>query len=200
MKLLFCVLFSALILTNIGCSKKSFEIRDIDPAQAGTVRGLGPESQDAIRVSDLMSRSLLENPVIANASFPPTIVMLEMKNNSRFPFNKDVFSTRLKAQLNIDSKGKMRFVARDLAEEINAERELKRDGFVDYDPNRRTSVQAGADYFLVGELSGLSTRSRMGDSQYSVYTFKLVDTETGIELWEDLYEVKKEGKDDVIYQ
>lgn len=200
MKVLFCLVMSALLLTTAGCSKKSFDIRDVDPGQAGTVRGLGPESQDAIRVSNLMTRSLLENPVIANAPHPPTIVMLEMKNNTRFPFNKDVFSSRLKAQLNKDSKGKMRFVARDLAEEINAERELKRDGYVDYDANRRTAVQAGADYFLVGELSGLSTRSKLGDSQYSVYTFKIVDTETGIELWEDFYEVKKEGKDDVIYQ
>jgi penicillin-binding protein activator len=200
MKVLFLLIFSTIFLTTSGCGKKSFDVRDVDPGQAGEVRGLGPESQDAIRVSDLMTRSLLENPIITESPYPPTIVMLEVQNNTRFPFNKDIFSSRLKVQLNKDSKGKMRFVARELAEDINAERELKRDGYVDYDANRRTAVQAGADFFLVGEVSGLSERSKKGDSQYTLYTFKLVDTETGIELWEDFYEVKKEGKDDVIYQ
>jgi PBP1b-binding outer membrane lipoprotein LpoB len=201
MKTGFFVLLTFLMLfVSTGCGKKSFDIQDVDPGQAGTVRGLGPESQDVIRVSDMMTRSLLVSPTITQAPYPPTIVMLEMQNNSRFPFNKDIFSSRLKAQLNKDSAGKMRFVARDLVDEINAERALKRDGLVDYNPDLRTSVQAGADYFLIGTYEGLSTRSQKGASEYALYTFKLVDTETGIELWEDFFEVKKEGKDDVIYQ
>jgi len=185
----------------VGCAKKdSFNIRNVDPGQEGTVRSLSAESQDAIRIASQMSRSLLESPVIAESEFPPTIVMLPMENNTRFPFNKDVFTTRLKAELNTTSNGKMRFVSRDLAEDVNTERELKRDGVVDYDPNRRTRTTAGADFLLKGQVVGLSTRSGQGTAEYSLYTFKLVDAETAIELWEDLYEVKKEGKDDVIYQ
>lgn len=196
---IFALLFISFVF--VGCAKKdSFNIRNVDPGQEGTVRSLSAESQDAIRVASQMSRSLLESPVIAESEFPPTIVMLPMENNTRFPFNKDVFTTRLKAELNTTSNGKMRFVSRDLAEDVNTERELKRDGVVDYDPNRRTRTTAGADFLLKGRVDGLSNRSQQGTSEYSLYTFKLVDAETAIELWEALYEVKKEGKDDVIYQ
>ncbi len=184
-----------------GCAKKeSFNIRDVDPGQAGTVRSLGPESQDVVRLADLMVRSLLESNPVRNAEYPPTIAMLPMENNTRFAFNKEIFTTKLKAELNKQSDGRLRFIARDVMEDIQAEREAKRAGEVDYDPDRRTLTVAGADYFLVGRVDGLGTASRMGQSEYAVYAFKLVDTETGIERWEDLFDVKKEGRDDVVYR
>lgn len=189
----------ALLLGGCG-KKKSFNVRDVDPGQAGTVRSLGPESQDVIRLSDLMVRSLLESSTIKNAAAPPTIVLLPMENNTRFAFNKEVFTTKLKGELNKTADGRLRFVARDLLEDINAEREAKRAGEVDYNPDLRTRAVAGADYFLAGRVDGLSSASRMGQAEYAVYSFKLVDAETGIELWEDLFDVKKEGRDDVIYR
>lgn len=183
-----------------GCAKDSFEIRDVEPDRGNTVRSLGPESMDAIRVADLMTRSLLENHVITEAETAPTIVMLPMENNTRFPFNKEVFTTRLKAQLNTQSNGQMYFVARDILDDIQAEREAKREGDVDYRPEMRTRATAGADYFLKGRVDGLSEASRKGQAEYAIYAFKLVDAESGIEVWENFYEVAREGKDDVIYR
>ncbi len=192
---------AVLLLVGTGCSRKeSFDVRDVDPGQAGVVRSLGPESQDAIRVADLMVRSLLQNPAIRDASFPPTIAMLPMENNTRFAFNKEVFTTLLKAELNKKSEGRMRFVARDTLEDVEAEREAKRQGEVDYDPTKRTHTVAGADYFLKGRVDGLSSASKKGQAEYAIYAFKLIDAETTIELWEDYYDVKKEGRDDVLYR
>ena len=192
-------LLGVAVLTG-GCGKKKFEVTDVDPGQAGVVRSSGPESQDVLRVSDLMVRSLAADPAITSSPNPPTIVMLPMENNTRFPFNKGVFSTRLKAQLNKDAKGMMRFVSRDILDEIVTERDAKRAGDVDYDPNRRTNATAGGDYFLKGYAEGLSNTSSKGTSDYIIYTFKLVDAESGIEVWQDLFEVKREGGDDVLYR
>lgn len=183
-----------------GCGKKKFEVTDVDPGQAGTVRSTGPESQDVIRVSDLMVRSLAADPVIMNTPHPPTIVMLPMENNTRFPFNKGIFTTRLKAQLNKDARGRMSFVSRDILDDIVAERDAKRAGDVDYDPNRRTTATAGGDFFLKGYAEGMANTSRKGTSDYIIYTFKLVDAESGIEVWQDFYEIKREGADDVLYR
>lgn len=183
-----------------GCGKKKFEVTDVDPGQAGVVRSTGPESQDVLRVSDLMVRSLSADPAITQSPNPPTIVMLPMENNTRFPFNKGVFSTRLKAQLNKDAKGMMRFVSRDILDDIVTERDAKRAGDVDYDPTRRTAATAGGDFFLKGYAEGLSNTSSKGTSDYILYTFKLVDAESGIEVWQDLFEVKREGADDVLYR
>lgn len=189
----------ALVMIS-ACGKDSFEIRDVDPGTAGQVRSLGPESQDAIRVADLMVRSILTNDTVAGAENPPTIAMLPMDNNTRFVFNQEVFTTLLKAELNKQAAGSLRFVARDVLDDIQAERDAKRTGEVDYDADRRTRAMAGADYFLKGRVDGLSTASTMGQAEYAVYAFKLVDAESGIEIWEDVFDVKKEGKDDVIYR
>ncbi len=189
------------ILLATGCAKKeSFNIRDVDPGQAGTVRSLGPESQDVVRLADLMVRSLLESHVISSSEHPPTIAMLPMENNTRFAFSQEIFTTKLKAELNKQANGRLRFVARDLMDDIQAERQAKRAGEVDYDPEQRTLTVAGADYFLAGRVDGLGNASRLGQSEYAVYAFKLVNSETGIEEWEDLFDVKKEGRDDVVYR
>ncbi|MBX3730776.1 MAG: hypothetical protein KF858_16490 [Candidatus Sumerlaeia bacterium] len=192
------VLAASMPLT--GCKKKAFDIRDVDPGQAGVVRSLGPESQDARRLSELMVRSLLATPEVARATVPPTIAMLPMENNTRFPFNKEVFTTLLRASLNQEARGQLRFVARDILDDIEAERAGKREGTLDYDPTRRTRTIAGVDYFLKGRVDGQSWASRKGQAEYAVYAFSLIDAETGIILWEDLMDVKKEGKDDVIYR
>lgn len=193
------LLMLPLVLASCG-RRDAFNIRDVDPGQAGQVRSLGPESQDAIRVADLMTRSLLAQDVIRDAPHPPTIAVLPMENNTRFAFNQEVFTTRLRGEMNRQSDGRLRFVARNVLDDVQTEREMRRSGEVDYDPERRTRAIAGADFFLVGRVDGLSMRSRQGDSEYSVYSFELVDSETTITVWQDLYEVRREGRDDVIYR
>jgi len=193
-----CLLAVSLLAAS-GCREK-FNIRDVDPGQAGEVRSLTPESQEAIRLADLMSRSLLACDAISQAGTPPTIAMLPMQNDTRFAFSKDIFSTRLRAELNKTANGAVRFIARDAMADIESERAAKRAGAVDYDPARRTETVAGADFFLRGKISGLSSASQKGQAEYTLYTFELIDPETALILWEDLFELKKEGRDDVIYK
>lgn len=189
----------ALLATAPGCKKK-FEIQDVDPGKAGVVRSLGPESQDVMAFSDQMARSLLASDAIKSIEAVPSIAMLPLENNTRYPFNTEIFTSLLKAELNKGSEGRFRFVARDVNADIVKEREMKREGQVDYDPALRSQTRMGADYFLKGYANGLSTASTKGQSDTIIYTFKLVDAETGSELWEDVFMTKKEGKDDVIYR
>jgi len=195
------LLLAASLAMTTGCKRReAFNIRDVDPGQAGQVRSLGPESQDVRRLSDLMVRSLLDSRPIRNSAHPPTIAMLPMENNTRFAFNPEVFTTMLRGELNRQSDGQLFFVARNVMADIEAERAARREGTFDYDPERRTRSLAGADFFLVGRVDGMSTRSRQGDAEYAVYSFSLVDTETSLILWEDLFDVKREGRDDVVYR
>lgn len=187
-----------LIAPLAGCNK--FYIRNVDPEEAGRVRSLGPESQDVAAVSDLMIASLMANGFLKRHENPPVIHMEPMENNTRHAFNQEVFTTRLKASLNQNSEGRIVFRSGDLLDSVRAEREAKRDGQVDYDPEMRSETIIGADYFLKGRADGLTNVSTRGQSDTIYYSFKLVDAETAAEIWEDIYEVKKEGKDDVIYR
>lgn len=181
-----------------GCADH-FPVRNVDPSTPGRVRALSPESQDVDQVANQMLRSLIETPSIKNAPAPPTIAMLPMTNNTRHAFNQEVFTSLLKARLNSKAAGKMTFVGRDIMSDIKAEREGKRQGELDYDPSKRVKSVAGVDYFLKGRVDGLSNASGQGQSDYYVYTFKLVDAESSVELWEEPFEIKKEGRDDVVY-
>ncbi len=195
------LLLLAAVALTAGCRSRYY-IRDVDPERpdARRVRSLGPESQDVIGVADTMVRSLLENDTLRSHNNPPTIVMLPMVNNTRHAMNQEVFTTLFKARLNQEARDRMVFVSRDLWDDIQLEREMKREGEVDYDPAMRAVAPAGGDYFLRGRADGLAAVSTRGQSDFIIYSFKLVDAETGLEVWEGVYQTMREGQDDVIYR
>ncbi len=196
-QVLVCCLVSTIWLSS--CAKK-FEIQDVDPSQPGKVRSLGPESQDVISVAEQMTDSILANNVVRKKGPDAIFYMLPMDNNSSMPLDTEVFSTRLKARISSRSGGTIQFVSRDLNPDIMKEREMKRDGEVDYDPELRALVPAGADFFIKGRIDDLPTQSKEGRANFVQYHFKLVDAETGVDIWQEIYETKREGRDDLIYR
>lgn len=190
---------SACVTSNLN-NRPGIPTREIAVDRPGVVAGTGPESQDLTRVADKMIRHILDTPVIANATTPPRIVLLPVENNTRFPINKNIFLKLIKARLNSEAHGKVIFLAREEIQNIQAERQLKREGALDDNQSRRTNAPKGADFFLKGSLDGMGQASNAGTSDYILYTFKLIDTETGEEVWENLDQIKKEGLDDVVYR
>lgn len=168
--------------------------------EQGFVAGTGVESQDLVGVTDKMARSILSIPQIANASQPPKIVLDPVVNNTRFPINKDIFNTRIRTELNRKSLGKVTFLARDRMASLDKERNLKRTGEVTSATDPKLQEFLGADYFLTGELQGLSTRTKAGTSDYILYAFQLIDVRTSAIVWEDSAEIKKQGLEDAAYR
>ena len=204
----------ALLLTMVllgGCATVSnpsgIQPRQVDPSQRSLGEGTGIGSQDLQAVSDKMARSILDttmSPDIAGAiatGKPVVVTLLPVRNDTRFPINKQLFTMRLKALLNtnVACKGKVLFAARDRVEAVERERDLKRQGLVGSTPGKEGNI-AGADFFLTGELTGLSQASSTGQSDYVLYTFRLINAETSIEVWEDMAEIKKEGLEDAAYR
>ena len=168
--------------------------------EQGFVAGTGIESQDLVAVADKMARSIVGIPQIANAPTPPIVVLDPVNNETRFPINKDIFLTRIRAQLNSKAAGKVTFLARDRMAALEKERNLKREGAVTAtsDPNAQEFL--GANYFLTGTLQGLSTRTKAGTSDYILYSFQLIDARSSAIVWEDSAEMKKQGLEDAAYR
>ena len=160
-------------------------VTHLNADEQGFVAGTGVESQDLVTVTDKMARSIVGIPQIANAPTPPTIVLQPVENQTRFPINKDIFLTRIRAQLNSKSQGKVMFLARDHMEALEKERNLKREGAVTASSDPAVQEFKGADYFLTGTLQGLSTRTAAGTSDYILYDFHLIDARTSVIVWED---------------
>ncbi len=200
------LLLAAVALFSAACQTAGYDnspgvaVREIPPDQPGMVAGTGPESQDMIRVTDQMVRSILATPAVARARTTPRVVLLPVENNTRFPINKNIFLIRTKAMLNSRAAGRIKFLAREELDTVQAERDMKRSGELAGNPDRMARAPFGADYFLKGQLDGMGQASAGATSDYILYTFKLIDAETSEEVWEDFAEIKKQGLDDVVYR
>lgn len=173
----------------------------LKPDEQGFIAGSGIESQDLVAVTDKMARSLLSTPEIQNFSpAPPRIVLLPVENDTRFPINKDIFTTRIRALLNTQAQGKMRFLARDRMTALEQERALKQEGKLTSNTNPNVQEFKGADFFLTGKLQGMTTQAKGGVSDYVLYTFQLIDPRTSDILWENSAEVKKQSVEDAAYR
>jgi penicillin-binding protein activator len=190
----------------VGCASSGVKnpsgvpVTHLNADEQGFVAGTGVESQDLVNVADKMARSILGIPQIASAPTPPTVVLQPVDNQTRFPINKDIFLTRIRAELNSKATGKVMFLARNQMEALEKERNLKREGAVTASSDPTVQEFKGADYFLTGSLQGLSTRTAAGTSDYILYDFHLIDARTSVIVWEDKAEMKKQGLEDAAYR
>ena len=197
---------AALAVLVAGCASSGVKnpsgvsVTHMNADEQGFVAGTGIESQDMVMVADKMARSILAIPQIANAATPPTIVLNPVDNQTRFPINKDIFLTRIRAQLNSKAQGKVMFLARNQMEALEKERNLKRQGTVTASADPNVQEFKGADYFLTGTLQGMSTRTSAGTSDYILYDFHLIDARSSGIVWEDSAEMKKQGLEDAAYR
>jgi penicillin-binding protein activator len=205
-KLTLPVCAAAMAALVVGCASSGVKnptgvpVTHMNADEQGFVTGTGMESQDLVMVADKMARSILGIPQIANAATPPTVVLEPVDNQTRFPINKDIFLTRIRAQLNSKVRGKVMFLARNQMEALEKERNRKREGQVTASSDPTVQEFKGADYLLTGTLQGLSTRTKAGTSDYILYAFHLIDARTSVMVWEDMAEVKKQGLEDAAYR
>lgn len=175
-----------------------------DVGVAGSVAGVGVESQDIVAVSDEMVRDILANAGIAGGGTRPRIIMDTeyFKNESTQRLNKNLLVDRLRIQLQRASRGQLSFVSRESAGMVATERQLKRDGVTDTGTQGLTRAQAGADYRLIGRIATQDARSASSGEveRYTQLSFELIDLENSLSVWANQYEMKKGGRDDAIYR
>src|SRR5258708_23655808 len=118
----FAVAISSLVLGSVffaGCASQGVHnpsgvpVTEMKADERGFVAGTGVESQDLVSVTDKMARSILAIPEIARSQTTPRVVLDLVKNETRFPINKDIFNDRIRIQLNSKAAGKVRCLARD---------------------------------------------------------------------------------------
>ena len=186
----------ALTLSSCATAKVSHS-RTILPDNDDNLGGTGIESTDILTVSRKMALSILEVPEIMNANGAPRVALLPIKNNTRFIINKDIFAQKIRIELNKNATGKVRFLARDRIDDILKERQAKRDDLV---TASKEGDLAGVDFYLTGELTGLTKAVNSSRSDYVLMFFQLIDAETSDIIWEDSYEIKRVGEAGIAYQ
>lgn len=198
------ILVAAVILS--GCASSGVKnpsgvpVTEMRPDERGFVAGTGVESQDLVAVTDKMARNILSVRQIANAQGTPRVILDPVVNETRFPINKDIFLSRIRAQLNEKSQGKVIFLARERMAVLEKERQLKQSGQVTSSTDPNVVTFKGADFVLTGKLQGLTTKTAAGTSDYVLYSFQLIDVNTSDIIWEGSSEIKKQGLEDAAYR
>jgi|ERR1043166_4448607 PBP1b-binding outer membrane lipoprotein LpoB len=198
------ILVAAIILS--GCASSGVKnpsgvpVTEMRPDERGFVAGTGVESQDLVAVTDKMARNILNVRQIANAQGTPRVILDPVVNETRFPINKDIFLSRIRAQLNEKSQGKVIFLARERMAALEKERQLKQSGQVTSSTDPNVVAFKGADFVLTGKLQGLTTKTAAGTSDYVLYSFQLIDVNTSDIIWEGSSEIKKQGLEDAAYR
>lgn len=175
-----------------------------DVNSAGIVAGVGVESQDITSVTDAMVKDLLANPAVMKHDRPPRVVLDSeyFENKSMQRLNKDTIVDRLRINFQRAAQGKLVFLSRQSAGMVAKERELKRAGLTDTGTKGLTHAQAGADYYLTGRIHTVDARSAATGmvERYTQIIFELIDVESSVSIWSNIYEFKKGGLDDAVYR
>ncbi len=197
---------AAIVLLQGGCASEGVRnpsgvpVTEMTPDERGFVAGLGMESQDLVTVTDRMAREILGIPEIAQATRIPRVILQPVRNETRFPINKEIFLARIRGRLNTQARNKVRFLARDSMPTLERELELKRTGQVAAQGESDEVQFRTADFVLTGTLQGLSTRTSQGMSDYILYSFQLIDARTSDIVYEGQAEMKKQGLEDAVYR
>ena len=175
-----------------------------NPNNRGIVSGVGIESQDIVAMTDKMMRDMLSVPALAGRSTPPRVIIDSeyFINESSQRLNKNTITNRLRVELNRAAQGRMTFVGRQYSDMVAKERDLKRTGTVDVATTGLAKAQAGGDFRLAGSITSLDARQSGSGlvQRYNQITFEMVDLESGVIVWGNLYEFSRAAGDDVIYR
>ena len=190
------VVASAAGATACGTAAQT-KTRVLDPDADDNLGGTGTDSGDVRTIAERISRSLI-GINWPKAGEVPQIAVLPLDNQSRFRIDPVLIQNKLVKELVNKSAGRLSFLARDSEAAVLEERAKKRGGL--YDAGNTTAAMAGADYLLRGEMRSLTKSAGDVTSDYIVYSFKLVNAETGAILWMDDYETKKAAETGVVYQ
>src|SRR3989338_11549016 len=182
------ILLMALILASCKYSTLPKNTQVLEASQDDNLGGTGTDSTDVRAMAERMARE------IAGINWPkagmtPRVAVLPLDNQTRFRVDPKLLQNKLVKDLVNFSKGSVAYLARDSEQAVMAERAKKRAGM--YDQGKSTAAMAGADYLLKGEMRSLSKASKEGVSDYIVYSFQLIDAESGVILWMGDYETKK---------
>jgi hypothetical protein len=196
-KRIFSVVSCLCAVVLAGGCKAPEGVRYVDPNAPGKVAGTGIESQDVSAAAQKAAQSILALPRIAQAPTPPRVIITPVTNRSATPVDTELYTMKLRGILMQYGDQKVQFLARDVSWATNKNEEaLRAQGEVQPGAPRQAATY---EYLLTAELRGISASSSAGRSEYFLLAFKLVDY-NDILVWENQYEIKKEGNVNTIYR
>ncbi len=122
----------------------------------------------------------------------PFVYVARVRNLTDEHINTEAIAEYIAVRVSDSGSVRLTEVAKGLDEAVK-QLEFQRGAFVDPATAKKVGKMIGADYFLQGELTNITTKAGRKRGQYFLFTLTLVDIET-LESWKSLVEIQKVGK------
>lgn len=192
--------FIGLAVSLSGCvtGGGSSRATNLHPDDPGTISSTGVDSIDVRSIGQKMARALLDLPEFnKSADEKPAILILPVRNYTRFRIDTAVFTATIRDLLLEQAGDRLAFLAPTVPSELQGKpiAEVTPDA-VAANPDLFKNV----NFFLKGELHSVSVAAPQGVSDYIRYSFQLVSRRDARVVWNGSYETKKEGLHGIVYQ
>lgn len=182
---------SAVALFLGACSSRQFVKgqydTDVDKANLLTDKWSESDMQNAVR--DLVS-SAVAHPAIANAKRPPIVMVTRLQNKT--DEHIDTQSITDMFQVDLMKSGKVTFVDKAAREDISEEYDYQNSGAVSRETKKEKGGQVGADFIMNGRLDSIVQEAGREKTIYYKLTMNLTNLKTGLIVWTDHKELRKE--------
>lgn len=196
---MFGIMFVVVALSVAGCTTVSVSrTQRLHPDSDDQLGGTGIDSTDVRSIAQRMARAIVDLPAVSQAKSKPRILILPVRNKTRFRIEADMFTVTIRDLLIQNAADRVVFLDRNAS--TLPSNMLDNKAQASWTPAYTKEQLEKVNYYLKGEIHSISKASRGGVSDWIHYSFMLVDTKTSDILWSGSYETKKEGLSGIIYQ
>lgn len=147
-------------------------------------------STDLQMMAEKMVKSLLNSPIILNASKKQVLIFDRIRNLTRDHLETSLVSDMIRTQL---IQSGLVYVATGSNEFNVALNQIKmgQSGLIDPTTAKTIGKKVGADYILMGSIKSIAKRRGSDEDVYFQFTMNLQNIENGLLEWSDFKEIRK---------
>ncbi|HYJ18201.1 MAG TPA: penicillin-binding protein activator LpoB [Burkholderiales bacterium] len=174
------------LLTIAGCAKEAVRYGDARGVETVT-NEFG--STDLQMITESMTRSMLNSPVIASNNLP-IVTVQDVKNKTSEYIDTKSITDSIRVEL--QKSGKVRFAV-DAAEMRQQIEELQRQQSEYYDSKQSAEIgkMSGAAYRLEGNITSIVKQAKEVKDVYYKFNLQLWNIQSGLLEWTDEKEIRK---------
>jgi len=189
-------LILSVILFSLGlaaCGPKAFVKGEYDDNVEDTnlLTDKWSETDMQKAVADLVA-SATAHPAISAAKRPPIVMVTKLQNKT----SEHIDTQSITDMLTVDlmKTGKVSFIDKAAREDIADEYDYQDSGMVSRETKKGKGGQTGADFIMNGRLDSIVQEAGKDKTVYYKLTMNLTNLKTGVIVWTDQKQMRKQFK------
>lgn len=142
-------------------------------------------------VADLVG-SATNHPAIAAAKRPPVVMVTRLQNKTSEHIDTQSVTDMFTVELM--KTGKVSFIDKAARDDIAEEYEYQDSGMVERETKKGKGGQVGADFILNGRLDSIVQEAGKDKTVYYKLTMNMTNLKTGVIVWTDQKQMRKQFK------